>query len=67
MADTPKRNKPEAGWHGTRVRMLAGDVTHVSVDVVVNAANSALAGGTGVDGAIHQAAGPSVTAELRER
>ena len=52
---------------GADVRLLAGDITQVSVDVIVNAANSALAGGGGVDGAIHAAAGPSVMAQLRER
>lgn len=57
----------EARWDGTRVRLLAGDITRVSVDAVVDAANSALAGGGGVDGAIHAAAGPSVMAELRSR
>jgi len=57
----------EARWYGTRVRLLAGDITQVSVEAVVNAANSALAGGGGVDGAIHAAAGPSVMAQLRER
>ncbi len=57
----------EVVWKGTTMRLLAGDITQVSVDVVVNAANSALAGGSGVDGAIHAAAGPSVMAELRER
>jgi O-acetyl-ADP-ribose deacetylase (regulator of RNase III) len=57
----------KAAGNDATVELLAGDLTQVSVDVVVNAANSALAGGGGVDGAIHAAAGPSVMAELRER
>jgi len=57
----------KATVHQSMLEVVQGDITRVETVAIGNAANSALAGGGGVDGAIHRAGGPAIMSELRSK